>query len=80
MARYQLDERGLIECPKTGKSVNPYKDCQSRGHGTVHGTVCDHYGFWHNEHCFVCRYTKERELRLQGNNGNYESPTPQVCK
>lgn len=58
MAKYQLDERGKMECPKTGKAVNPYKHCQA--------IKCDHYGFWHNEQCFVCRYTKERELRLRG--------------
>ncbi len=72
MARYQLDERGRIECPKTGKAVNPYKHCQK--------IKCDHYGFWHNEHCFVCRYTKERELRVQGNNGNYEASMPDIPK
>ena len=74
MARYQLDERGRIECPKTGKAVNPNKHCQSRRHGTV----CEHYGFWHNDHCFVCRYTKEREMRLQGDNGNYSATMPDI--
>lgn len=76
MAKYQLDERGRIECPKTGKAVNPYNHCQSR----KHGTVCEHYGFFYGERCFVCRYTRERELRVHGNNGNYAASIPYIPK
>lgn len=64
-------EKGKVFCPKTGKEIFSGRHCERARRPTWGDSsrCCDHFGYWENERVWVCRYSKERELRLNGENG-----------